>query len=187
MCMVQARTRWTAEMVRDIPEDRNRYEVINGDLVVSPGRSWTHQTAVELLLARLLEFLRGNRTGYLKSAPADIEFSEDTMVEPDIFVVPRGPGKVPRRWEDVQKLLLVVEVLSPSTARTDRVTKRDLYLGRGAPEYWIIDLDARLIECWRPGDSRPEIRTDSVTWQPEGAPSPFVMNLAEYFGEILDE
>ena len=100
---------------------------------MNPDPSWTHQTAVELLLARLLVYLRANRVGHLKSGPAEIEFSEVTQVQPDIFVVPRGTGKVPRMWEDVKKLLLVVEVISPSTARTDRLRKRELYLDRGAP------------------------------------------------------
>ncbi len=154
---------------------------------MSPGPSWTHQTAVELLLTRLLVYLRVNRIGHLKSGPADIEFNEVTQVQPDIFVVPRGTGKVPRKWEDVKKLLLVVEVILPSSARTDRLKKRVLYLDRGAPEYWVVDVDARLIERWRQGDSRPEIISDSIEWQPENAPTPFLMNLAEYFGEVLDE
>ena len=187
MHMVQARTRWTAEMVRALPEDRNRYEVIDGDLIVSPGPSWTHQIAVALLMGRLLDYLRSNRVGLLLGGPADIEFNDATQVQPDIFVVPRGAGKVPRRWEDVKKLLLVVEVLAPSSARTDRLQKRELYLDRGAQEYWVVDFDARLIERWRPGDTRPEIIPDSIEWQPEHAAAPFLMNLAEYFGEVLDE
>jgi Uma2 family endonuclease len=58
MHMVQARTRWTAEMVRALPDDRNRYEVIDGDLVVNPSPSWTHQRAVFVLAARLHDYLR---------------------------------------------------------------------------------------------------------------------------------
>jgi Uma2 family endonuclease len=187
MYMVQAPTRWTAEMVRALPDDRNRYEVIDGDLVVSPGPSWTHQAAVESLLVRLVEYLRSNRAGYLKSGLADIEFSEDTLVQPDLFVVPHASGKVPRRWEDVRKLMLVIEVLSPSTARTDKLRKRELYLAHGPPEYWVVDIDSRLIERWRAGDVRPEIVSQSLQWQPDSAPAPFVMNLAEYFGEVLDD
>jgi Uma2 family endonuclease len=174
-------------MVRALPRDRNRYEVIGGSLVVSPGPSWSHQAAVEQLLVRLFEYLRSTRAGYLKSGPADIEFSKDTLVQPDLFVVPLESGKAPRRWEDVRRLLLVIEVLSPSSARTDRVNKRELYLAFGAPEYWVVDIDARLIERWRPGDARPEIVSELIRWHPEGATAAFVVDLAEYFGQVLDE
>jgi Uma2 family endonuclease len=187
MHMVQARTRWTAEMVRALPEDGKRYEVIDGDLIVSPGPSWSHQRAV-LVLARLLgDYLRANRVGLLLAGPADIEFNETTQVQPDLFVVPRGGGSAPTKWDDVQSLLLVVEVISPSSARSDRLQKRTLYLDRGAPQYWIIDVDARLIERWRPGDTRPEVLAESIEWHPENAKTPFVMNLAEYFAEVFDE
>jgi Uma2 family endonuclease len=187
MYMVSAATRWTAEMVRALPEDRNRYEVIGGDLLVSPGLTWTHQAAVGRLNASLMHYLSGSRVGHVYCAPADIEFSEDTLVQPDIFVVPRRGDKAPRSWEDVRELLLVVEVLSPSSARTDRLQKRDLYLVRGAPEYWVVDVDARLIERWRPEVGEPERLSDYITWQPAGASDAFVVDLAEYFAAVLDD
>jgi Uma2 family endonuclease len=187
MHMVQAEMQWTVEMVRALPEDRNRYEVISGELIVSPGASWTHQSAVERLLVRLVTYLDDNRVGYVKTAPADIEFSTSTLVQPDLFVVPRGSGSLPRRWEDVRKLLLVVEVLSPSTARIDRFQKRELYLAQGAPEYWIVDTDAGLIEVWRVNDTRPEIVDDMIQWHPEGAAVPMQLNVLDYFREVSGE
>ena len=187
MHMVQTRTRWTAEMVRALPEDGNRYEVIDGELVMSPGPPWTHQRAVFVLVRLLAEYLRSNRSGRLLGGPADIEFNEKTQVQPDVFVVPRGSSKAPASWNEVRRLLLVVEVISPSSARIDKVEKRKLYLECGAPEYWIIDVDARLIERWRQGDSRPELIADIIEWQPENVASPFVMRLSEYFAEVLDE
>jgi Uma2 family endonuclease len=51
-------------------------------------------------------------------------------------------------------------------------------------EYWIIDLDARLIEKWRPGDQRPEISTQELTWEPKGLPHPFVLDVAEFFSRV---
>lgn len=90
-------------------------------------------------------------------APADVEFNHDRMVEPDLFVVPLLDGRVPRTWEEAGRLLLAVEILSPSTARADRTVKRRLYQSEGIPEYWIVDVDARLMELWRPDDDRPEI------------------------------
>jgi Uma2 family endonuclease len=185
--MVQAPTRWTADMVREIPEDRSRYEVIAGELVVSPGPSWAHQTAVLQLLTRLHSYLQQFRAGHLLCGPAEIAFSYDTLVQPDLFVVPSVAGKAPKRWEDVKELLLVVEVISPSSARTDRVRKRQLYLEKGAPEYWVVDIDAGLVERWRTGDDRPDIVTDSISWQPPAAKEPFILELAGYFDGVRGE
>jgi Uma2 family endonuclease len=61
-------------------------------------------------------------------------------------------------------LLLAVEVLSPSTARYDRLTKRRFYQQQGV-EYWIVDLDARIVERWLPGSDRPEILAEHLAWQ----------------------
>jgi len=189
MHMVQALRpmRWTADMVRALPEDRNRCEVIEGELFVSPGPSWIHQHAVAALFVRLYGFLRGSRAGHPLVAPADVEFSDDTLVQPDIFVVPLVHGKAPRRWEEVRQLLLAIEVSSPSTARTDRVHKRELYLSRGAREYWVVDIDAQLIERWRAGDVRPEILDGMIEWRPDDKSEPFVIDVAEYFAEVLDD
>lgn len=64
---------------------------------------------------------------------------------------------------------MVAEVLSPSTERNDRVKKRDYFMRNGVGEYWIVDLDARVVERWRPGDTRPEILTTELTWRPDSA------------------
>jgi len=57
---------------------------------------------------------------------------------------------------------------------------------RHVPEYWIVDLDARLVERWRPGDERPEVLTGTLEWMPEGAPVPFSLDVADYFATVLD-
>jgi Uma2 family endonuclease len=95
-------------------------------------------------------------------------------------------GRRPRRWSDITRLLLAVEVLSPSTARADRTVKRRLFQRVGVPEYWIVDVEARLVERWRPGDARPEIVTDALAWQPEPAHAPLVIDLPTLFAAILD-
>ena len=68
----------------------------------------------------------------------------------------------------------------------DRVRKRELYQRQGVPEYWIVDLDARLVERWRPGDTRPEILGDRIVWQADGAGEPMTIELAEYWHEVFD-
>lgn len=119
-------------------------------------------------------------------APADVEFAADQMVEPDLFVVPLVNGRRPRTWADAKQLLLAVEVLSPSTARADRDAKRRLYQRERVPEYWIVDLDARIVERWRPADERPEIVSTRLMWQPEGSQPTLGIGLDGFFADVLD-
>jgi Uma2 family endonuclease len=78
-----------------------------------------------------------------------------------------------------------VEVLSPSTARADRRVKRLRYQRQGIPEYWIVDLDARLVERWRPKDERPEIVDETLSWRPAPSGAALSLDLAELFSEVL--
>jgi hypothetical protein len=75
-------------------------------------------------------------------------------------------------------------VLSPSTARFDRVVKRGRYQRAGI-EYWIVDLDARLVEQWMPGGDRPRMYAQQLAWQPTGAATPLVLDLERFFDEVL--
>ncbi len=157
---------WTANAAMALPEDGNRYEVLDGELFVTPAPSWQHQSAVSALESLLRPYVTSNGLGWLRHAPADIVFASTILVQPDLFVVPPQGGTPPRNWSDVSSLLLVIEVLSPATARADRHRKRLIYQAHGVPEYWIVDVDAQCIERWCPGDERPEIVADTLTWQP---------------------
>ena len=79
------------------------------------------------------------------------------------------------------------EVLSPGTARHDRFTKRHLYQAQGVPEYWIVDVNTRMVERWRPGDERAEFLADTLTWQPDPAVPPLTIDLPAYFAEVFGE
>jgi Uma2 family endonuclease len=134
----------------------------------------------------LRDYVSRHRIGWVKLSPADVELSPRRLVQPDLFVVPWGDGRRPRRWEDITSLLLVIEVTSPSTARTDRHAKRRIYMDAGIPEYWIVDLDARVVERWRPRDARPEILTEALTWRPAPSEPTLELELPAFFGGILD-
>lgn len=179
--------RWTVEDLDRLPDDGNRYEIIDGALYVTPAPSLSHQRAVRLLVSLLSPHVDLHGIGELFFAPADLEFSRDTMVEPDVMVLPLTRGPLPRRWQGSDGVLLAIEILSPTTARTDRRKKRALYQRERIAEYWIVDLDARLIERWRPEDERPEILVETLTWHPASAPEPFVMALPEYFARVWGE
>lgn len=186
MGMPAQQTYWTADMVRALPEDGNRYEVLDGVLVVSPAPRLDHQSIVLRLAVLLDAYVREHKLGWVFTSPADIEFSPRRFVQPDVFVVPdTGQGR-PRSWREVRQLLLVVEVLSQSTAHTDRTEKRPIYQNQRIPEYWIVDGDARLVECWRPGDQRPAVTADILTWRPKEDVPPLEINLPEFFAAALD-
>ena len=179
--------RWTVEDLDRLPDDGNRYEIIDGALYVTPAPSLSHQRAIRLILSSLSAYVEAHGIGEVFFAPADLEIARDTMVEPDVMVLPSIRGPLPRRWSISKGVLLAVEILSPSTARSDRQAKRRLYQRERIAEYWIVDLEARLIERWRPDDERPEILVETLTWQPASAAEPFVMTLAEYFARVWGE
>ncbi len=76
--------------------------------------------------------------------------------------MPPIPGRRPTRWEERGIPILIAEVLSPATARFDRITKRPRYQRSGVPVYWVVDLDARLIEVWASADEKPAIVDDGL-------------------------
>ena len=179
--------RWTAAEVRELTDDQRhwpRYELIDGELLVTPAPRPVHQIAVGLMFRAIADYVDTQRLGLTLTSPSDLELEEDTVTQPDVFVVPRvyshesGPF---REWSQVRGLLLAVEVLSPSSIRTDRVTKREFYLRVGVPEYWIVDLDARVVERWQPAAESPELLRDHLEWQPNGSSEPMQIDLIALF------
>ena len=102
-------------------------------------------------------------------------------------MVPLINGRRPRAFSEVKRLLVAVEVLSPATARADRVAKRGLFREEGVAEYWIVDLDSRTVERSTPDDPRPEILAERLEWFPEGALESLVVDLVDYFARVLDD
>ena len=134
------------------------------------------------------DYLDHHRVGEVFFAPADVAFSTTRLGQPDLFVVPlvTVSGGRPERFSDVGRLILAAEVLSPSSARADRVAKRGLFRDEQVPEYWIIDLDARTVERSVPADTRTSILVDELIWHPERAAAPLVIDLVAYFAAVLD-
>jgi Uma2 family endonuclease len=182
MGMPAQETYWTLEMVRALPNDGNRYEVLDGVLLVSPAPSYRHQVAVMLLYDILAPYTRSHGIGRTMTSPADIELSPTRLAQPDVFVIPEGLHAT--SWRDITRLVLTAEVLSPSTARWDRYDKRTAYQEKEIPEYWIVDLDARIFERWRPTDQRPEILGEALEWQPLTSAPPLTIDLVKYFADV---
>ncbi len=178
-----APTYWTAEMVRQLPDDGNRYEVVHGELLVTPAPRFDHQLLVTRASIALGNHLALEPVGIVLTSPADISWGRDVLMQPDVFVIPRDEART-RDWSRIRSLLLVVEVLSPSTARADRFTKRRRYQEAGVPLCWIVDGEEQRVEVWTPDAELPAIEAERLAWRPAGAGQPFTLELAELFRPV---
>lgn len=167
-----------------MPDDGKRYELISGELVVTPSPRGVHQVTVFELAMKIHVLLERTGAGHILWSPADISLGEDEVLQPDLFVYRTATGRRLRDWDEIRGLVLVIEVLSPSTARYDRQLKRRRYQRARVPEYWIVDIDSRLIERWRPDDERPEILEERLTWQPEPGAEALDLDLTALFAEL---
>ena len=187
MSMPSAVKVWTVEDLADLPDDGNRYEVIDGELFVTPAPNLDHQEAIARLYVLLAPYVAREGFGHVVFAPADVTFSPRRGVQPDLFVLPLQNARRPRRFTDVGRLLLAVEVLSPLTARVDRVKKRKVYREEGGDEYWVVDLEARVIERSTPGRETIEVLSERLEWLPPGASEALTIDVAAYFKSVLDD
>jgi Uma2 family endonuclease len=189
MAMPAMRTDWTVDMLDALPDDDQRYEIIDGALFVTPAPSDFHQYIVGELHARLLDYCRGSGVGYPVMSPADVRRGDRrrNRVQPDIFVVRVTNGKRPAYPFDLTDLLLAVEVESPSNRRYDYQTKRVLYLENAVPEYWVVSPVARTVARWTRAEDPGEILSQRLAWQPAGMINPFVLNLPEFFAQALGD
>lgn len=179
-----APTYYTAEMVRALPDDGKRYETVYGELFVTPAPRLPHQLLVQRIVVALAEYLERHPVGLCLTSPADISWGrDDLLVQPDVFVVPVDEART-GDWSRIRHLLLAVEILSPSTARADRFTKRRAYQDQRVPTYWVVDGEAHSVEVWTPDAELPVVERACVVWRPEGAGAPCTLDLGELFRPI---
>lgn len=130
-----------------IPDDGKRYEVLEGSLYVTPAPSSAHQHASKRLFLQLQEYFEGRSLGEVFFAPIDVILSAHDIVQPDLVVVARAEQVSKRGIEGSP--VLAVEILSPSTREHDRTRKSGRYANLGIAHYWIVDPEARSLECRR--------------------------------------
>jgi Uma2 family endonuclease len=163
-----------------------RYELLDGELLVTPAPGWSHQAVIMEIAFALEAYVRREPVGMVLTSPADLELRKGTITQPDVFVVPAGVAPAGERleWSDVRSLLLAVEVLSPASVGTDRVRKREFYLENGVAEYWIADVDARFVEVWTPQRATPSIVDRTLSWRVGDAATPLMIDLPELFDRV---
>ena len=182
----QVRTDWTVAELQQLPDDGNRYEIIDGVLYVTPSPRALHQVVLGDLYSLLKPY--GKAAGlFVFLSPADVTFSIDTLVQPDLFAFPTPQSFAGFSYTDISQLDLAIEILSPSTARVDRSIKRRLYQKQGVTEYWIVDADTRSIERWRPASVEAERITDALMWQPRPEHAALSIDLPALFRDAIGE
>ena len=123
-----------------MPDDGNRYEIIGGELIVSPSPNRPHQRLLTKLHAEVWRYVQERGLGEAYSVPVDVRLSPHDVVQPDLLFIRQDRLDIYNRRGDVQGAPdLVVEVISPSSVKTDPGAKLDLYAASGIPEYWLIN------------------------------------------------
>ncbi len=175
---------WTAQMVRDLPEDRNKYECIDGELLVTPAPGDPHERVFIRLTLAAGNYIEREQCGALYGSKSDISWGRfDVMVQPDLFVVDLEQART-GKWVAMRDLLLAVEIISPSSGSRDRGKKRQLYQQQGVRAYWIVDPKAAAVEVWTPADVEPRVVHDRLSWHPQGAYAPLVVSLPALFAPL---
>ena len=137
--MATAITRLTYRDLQQIPQDRNRYELIEGELFVAPAPNIEHQRKAFRLSRILAEHAEARSLGEVFIAPCDVLLDDSTVLEPDIVFVSKARQSIVTDTCIEGAPDLVVEVLSDSSRTIDRFVKRDRYAEFGVPEYWLLD------------------------------------------------
>jgi Uma2 family endonuclease len=138
----------SAPEFRQLPEGPPYFQLIKGELFMSPSPRWRHQQIVLNIASAIREHLRKHRVGKVTIAPSDVELSPDDVYEPDIYFVSKARVGIFTEQGASGAPDLVIEVLSPSTARLDRGPKREGYAAAGVRELWFVEPRQRKIEIY---------------------------------------
>jgi Uma2 family endonuclease len=139
----------TAEDYRLMPETGPRYQLIEGQLYVSPAPNRYHQDISRNIEFILLTFLQDHPLGKVYDAPFDVRLGEHNVFQPDIIFVANERLSILTKAGAEGAPNLVIEILSPSTAELDRIPKRKTYSAAGVQELWLVDPEKKTIEVYR--------------------------------------
>ena len=174
---------WTLEELHRLPEDGNKYELVYGELFVTPPPSPSHEEVNAVLLRLLSPYVDRWKLGRVYAPRAGVR-ALGSEVEPDIMV--RQIAEATEDWARLPVPIFVIETASRSTRRRDRGTKRQLYLELGVLNYWIVDRETRTIQLVRPG-ADDVIEREQAVWRPASAGEPLTVDVRALFEEALDK
>ena len=179
MHMVATLKQWTLEEVHSLPDDGNKYELVRGELFVTPPPNEDHETIAARLSRVLDPYVEAQGLGFVYRPRAVMRF-DGSEVEPDLMVrQPKAASAVD--WNQSPTPVLIVEIQSPSTRRRDNVQKRTLYLDAEVEEYWMIDPEQQSVTAVRQGE-RDRVERETLVWHPDGASVPLTIDVRSLFG-----
>lgn len=173
---------FTTDDVRAFPQDGQRYELLEGMLLVTPAPGSAHQVVLSRLLVALGGYLFTRELAFAVS-PGEIEIAPKTLLEPDLLVFPATytPGTP---WRAIRGWWLAAEVVSPSSRIYDREYKRDAYLSLGVDEVWLVDIDQRAVVASRRGAEHDVRHVERLVWRPAAMREPLEIDLVSLFHGI---
>ena len=137
-------TKLTYQDYANTPDDE-RYELIDGVLIMVPAPNIAHQRSHASLGVQMWSFVRQHDLGRVFLAPTDVVLSDTDVVQPDVLFISKERQHIITEANIQGAPDLVVEILSPSTSRNDWREKRDLYAEHGVNEYWVVDTANRVV------------------------------------------
>jgi len=173
--------RYTVEDLEHFPEDGNRYELLDGVLLVTPAPSVSHQVVANRIQTTLT--IAVGRIGLAHVVgPGAITLPPGTQLQPDVLVYPaRFPLDI--KWQDVTEHWLAVEVLSRSSGMYDREFKRDAYFALGVKEVWLVDTRNQSIEVSKRPKHFETVR-NTISWSVPLAELTVLIDLTEVFAGL---
>lgn len=166
-----------------LPDDGKRYEILDGDLYMTPAPVPRHQLIAIRLAHLMMTYLDSHPIGTLLTAPCDVLFSETDIAQPDLLFIRKG-GAAQIAEKNIQGPPdLVVEILSPGTAARDRELKRKRYEHFQVSEYWLVDPTLNTVEILRLESSR--YRHVHLVQQSDHLTSPLFPDLTIQLHELL--
>ncbi len=131
-----------------LPDDGKRYEILDGDLYMTPSPTARHQRVSRDLFLALAQHVQTHMLGEVLAAPLDVILADDSIAQPDILFISNERLPIVRDWVHGAPDL-VIEILSPGTRERDRTLKRHLYARYGVRELWLVDPEAKTVEVFR--------------------------------------
>jgi len=181
MGMALSVPRYTVDDLAEFPNDGNRYELLDGILLVTPAPSAGHQNVANRLQFHLTASVQ--RPGYAHVVgPGAISVPPGTQLQPDLLVYPARFSPTVE-WAKVTEHWLAIEILSRSSRVYDREFKRDAYFALGVPQVWIVDITSRSVEVWRARGARTVVR-DVIRWRVPTLDLVVPIDLTEVFAGI---
>ncbi|MCC6931431.1 MAG: Uma2 family endonuclease [Gemmatimonadaceae bacterium] len=165
--------------------ERMVIELIDGEVFVSPTPSARHDVLKVRLINALLQYLEPlGLADAIIVGPAELTWgTRDTYVDPDIWVTDLAE-RYTFDWNAVHTVKLAIEIISPSSRRRDRVTKRELYARMGVDTYWIVDPERHTVEESMGGDTSLRQLESAMEWRATAGAPAFVLPLATLFAGI---